>query len=167
MDRYFHNSTFKIKEDAKRLQPSTKPMKRGKRLRPIRKTREGSDAKLKQDMTKVLSEYVQLRDPFCIVCEFNESTQAGHLFHRDMPSVEFDPRNVWGICGPCNFKHETVPQPMHDAVLMRIGERSYADLCDLANDHKVKLAPIELEILFSELSEKVREQKARSPREMR
>lgn len=33
----YHNSTFKIREDAKRLQRSTKPMKRGKRLRPIRK----------------------------------------------------------------------------------------------------------------------------------
>lgn len=151
-----HNSNFRIKPDAK-------PMKRGGRLRPVRKTRDGSDAKLKQDMTKILSKYVQLRDPICIVCEFNESTQAGHLFHRDMPSVEFDPRNVWGICGPCNFRHETVPQPMHDAVLLRIGERAYADLCDLAHNHKVKLGSVELEILFSELSEKVREQTAKSP----
>lgn len=38
---------------------------------------------------------------------------------------------------------------------------------DLANNHKVKLGSVELGILFSELSEKVREQTAKSPREMR
>lgn len=38
---------------------------------------------------------------------------------------------------------------------------------DLATDHKVKLGRDELEILFSELSEKVKEQTAKSPREMR
>lgn len=154
----YFNSTFRIKPDAKRLGHSAKPMKRSGKLRPVRKTREGTDAKLKQGMTKVLSKYVQLRDPLCMVCEFNESDQAGHLFHRDMPSVEFDPRNVWGICGPCNFRHETEPQPMHDAVLIRIGERSYADLCDLANNHKVKLGRIELEILLAELIDKIESQ---------
>lgn len=165
MKRY-HNSTITIKPDHKRLRPSDKPMKRTGKLRPIRKTREGTDAKVKQDLTKVLSRYVQLRDPFCVVCELNDSTQAGHLYHRDMPSVEFDVRNVWGICGLCNFRHETVPQPMHDAVLMRLGERSYADLTELANNHKFKLGPIELRILLSELAEKVREQTAKSPREI-
>lgn len=159
MNGYYHNSTFRIKPDAKQ-------MKRGGRLRPIRKTREGSDAKLKQDLTRVLSVYVRLRDPTCIVCESADSEHGGHLFHRDMPSVEFDPRNVWGICGPCNFRHETEPQPMHDAVLLRLGERSYDDLCTLANNHKIKLGRDELEILFSELSEKVRNQTARSPREI-
>lgn len=162
----YWNSTFEIKSGAKSLARSTKPMKRGKRLRPVRKTEKGSDARLKQDLTKALSKYVRMRDPLCIVCEFNESTQAGHLFHRDMPSVEFDPRNVWGICGPCNFNHETKPQPMHDAVLMRIGEREYADLCELANNHKVKLGRAELEILLSELTEKVKTQTARSPKEI-
>jgi len=133
-------------------------MKRGGRLRPIRKTDPESDARLKQDLTKVISKYAQLRDPICIVCRFNESTQAGHLFHRDMPSVEFDPRNVWGICGPCNFRHETEPGPMRAAVLARIGEESFADLERLANDHKMKLGTNELELLLSELGEKVEDQ---------
>lgn len=165
MANYF-NSTFSIKPGAKGLQRSSQPMKQGGKLRPIRKTEPGSIARLKQDLTKVLSKYVRLRDPLCIVCGRNESDQAGHLFHRDMPSVEFDPRNVWGICGPCNFRHETVPQPMHNAVLMRLGERSYADLCELAHNHKMKLSPIELDLLFSELTEKVKNQTARSPREI-
>lgn len=147
MNRYW-NSTFKIRPDAPQ-------MKRGGKLRPIRKTREGSDARLKQDMTKALSEYARLRDPTCIVCERRPSEHGGHLFHRDMPSVEFDPRNVWGVCAGCNFAHETNGQPMHDAVLIRIGERSYADLSDLANNHKVKLGRIELEILLTELIDKI------------
>lgn len=148
--RYF-NSTFRIKEDAPR-------MKRGGKMRPIRKTHPESDARLKQDLTKVLSKYVRLRDPICIVCENARSTQAGHFFHRDTPSVEFHPRNVWGICSDCNFRHETNGQPMRDAVLMRLGERSFADLTDLANNHKMKLGRIELEILLSELIEKIEDQ---------
>jgi hypothetical protein len=151
MNGYYHNSSFRIKEDAKQ-------MKRGGRLRPIRKTHPESDARLKQDLTKMLSKYVCLRDPICIVCRFNESTQAGHFFHRDMPSVEFDPRNVWGICGPCNYRHETEPQPMKDAVLARLGEASFVDLTELANNHKVKLGTNELEILLSELVEKIEDQ---------
>lgn len=143
---------------------NSKSLQRGGRLRRVRKTRPESDARLKQDLTKALSKYVQLRDPVCIVCEFNESTQAGHLFHRDMPSVEFDPRNVWGICSNCNFNHETNGQPMHDAVLIRIGERAYADLCDLANNHKVKLGRDELEILFSELTERIENQTGKRKR---
>lgn len=155
---FYHNSTFRIKETAKRLAPSTKEMKRSGKLRPVRKTREGSDARLKQDMTQALSEYARLRDPICIVCERRPSEHGGHLFHRDMPSVEFDPRNVWGICAPCNYYNEDHPQPMHDAVLIRIGERAYADLCDLANNHKVKLGRIELEILLAELIDKIESQ---------
>lgn len=148
---YFHNSTFKIRPDAKQ-------MKRGGRLRPIRKTHPDSDAKLKQDLTKVLSKYVRLRDPVCIVCRNARSSQAGHFFHRDMPSVEFDPRNVWGICSDCNQKHETNGQPMREAVLARLGERSFADLTEMANNHKLKLGRNELEILLSELIEKVEDQ---------
>jgi hypothetical protein len=47
---------------------------------------------------------------------------------------------------------------MRDAVFMRLGERSFADLSDLANNHKMKLGRIELEILLSELIEKVEDQ---------
>lgn len=148
----YWNSTFQIKPDAK-------PMKRSGRLRPVRKTEKGSDARLKQDLTKVLSEYVQMRDPLCIVCKLRPSSQAGHLFHRDMPSVEFDPRNVWGICAPCNYHHEDHPQPMTDAVFKRLGERAFDDLATLAHNHKYKLGRVELEILFAELTAKVEEQK--------
>lgn len=165
MPNYF-NSTFRVKPGAKLLQRSTKPMKRTGKLRPVRKTKPGTDARLKQDLTKMLSKYVRLRDPICIVCGFNESTQAGHLFHRDMPSVEFDPRNVWGICGPCSYHHEDHPDPMHNAVRRRLGERSYADLFELAHNHKMKLQRDELELLLSELTEKVKNQTARSPREV-
>lgn len=131
-----------------------RPMKRSGRLRPIRKTRLGSDARLKQDLTKLLSRYVRQRDPVCIVCERRPSTDCSHLWHRDMPPTEFNPRNVWGCCHPCNMAHETKPQPMHDAVLMRIGERAYADLAELAHSN-LKLTRTELEILVSELKEKV------------
>lgn len=154
----YHNSTIPIRPDARGLQRSTKPMKRSGKLRPVRKTRPGTDARLKQDMTWVLSKYARLRDPICIVCENANSQHGGHLWHRDMPSVEFDVRNVWGVCANCNYHHEDHPQPMHDAVLMRIGERAYADLCDLAHNSKVKLGRIELEILMSELIEKIEDQ---------
>lgn len=155
---HYYNSTFKIREDAKRLRRSQKPMKRSSRLRPIRKTREGSDARLKQDLTKALSIYVQMRDPICIVCGRRRSSQAGHLFHRDMPSVEFDPRNVWGICSPCNYRHETEPHHMRDQVFQRLGERGFDDLCTLAHDHKMKLGRAELELLLAELTEKIEDQ---------
>lgn len=146
----YWNSTIRIKPDAKR-------MKRGGRLRPIRKTAPGTDSRLKQDLTKLVSKYVRLRDPVCIVCEVNKSENAGHLFHRDAPSVEFDLRNVWGSCAPCNLNHEATPQPMHDAVLLRLGEREYADLCELAHNHKVKYTRLELEALYLEISERLRE----------
>ena len=161
----YWNSSFQIRADAKRLKSktslkrSTEPMKRSGKLRPIRKVDARSDAKLKRDLTKVLSIYVRMRDPICIVCQQRSSEHGGHLYHRDMPSVEFDPRNVWGVCAPCNYHHEDHPQPMHDAVLKRLGERAYDDLRTLANDHKMKLGRIELEILFSELSERIAEQK--------
>lgn len=151
------NSTL---ERRTRLKPGNKPMKRGGRLRPVRKTREGTDARLKQDLTKVLSKYARLRDPICIVCMNADSEHGAHLFHRDMPSVEFDPRNVWGCCADCNFANETNGQPMHDAVLMRIGQRAYDDLCTLAHNHKLKLGRTELEILFSEMTTRIEEQSA-------
>lgn len=141
------------------MKPSQTPMKRSGKLRPIRKTEPGSDARLKQDLTKALSIYVRMRDPLCIVCEERDSEHGGHLFHRDMPSVEFDPRNVWGCCARCNFNHETNGQPMHDAVLTRLGERAYDDLCTLAHNHKMKLGTIELQLLLSELKERIREQR--------
>lgn len=139
---------------------STAPMKRTGRLRPVRKTEPGSDARVKQDLTTVVSLYVRMRDPICVICESRPSVHGGHLFHRDMPSVEFDLRNVWGSCAPCNYAHETKPQPMHDAVLMRLGEREYADLCERANDHKFKLGSVELHQLLGELTERIREQRA-------
>lgn len=156
---HYWNSTFRVKPDAKRLQPSTKQMKRSGPLRPMRKAREGSDARLKQKLTKVLSIYVRMRDPICVVCRKRRSTQAGHYFHRDMSSVEFDPRNVYGICGPCNERHETENHHMREQVFMRLGERMFDDLCTLANDHKMKLGTIELELLLSELTERIREQR--------
>jgi hypothetical protein len=156
----YFNSTFSIKPGASklnrsRMQRSTKPIKRAGKLRPVRKTMLGSDARIKQDLTIVLSVYVRLRDPICIVCQNADSAHAGHLWHRDMPSVEFDPRNVYGICGPCNAAHETQPAPMRDAVLARLGERAFNDLETLAHDSTMKLKRIELELLLSELVEKV------------
>jgi len=47
---------------------------------------------------------------------------------------------------------------MRDAVLARLGEASFADLTELANNHKVKLSTNELEILLSELVEKIGDQ---------
>lgn len=138
---------------------STVPMKRSGRLRPVRKVLPGSDAKVKQLLTRAVSVYARMRHPDCIVCG-NPSEHGAHLFHRDMPSVEFDLRNVWGCCARCNYYHEDHPQPMHDAVLMLLGEREYHDLCERANDHKFKLTSIQLTQHLSELLELIKEQKA-------
>ena len=159
---YIYNNTLERRTSLKAktsMKKSTVPMKRSGPLRPIRKTAPGSDARLKQKLTKALSIYVRMRDPVCIVCSRRRSTQAGHYFHRDTPSVEFDPRNVWGICSPCNERHETENHHMRDQVFMRLGERGFDDLCTLANNHKMKLGTIELELLLSELTERIREQR--------
>jgi hypothetical protein len=44
---------------------------------------------------------------------------------------------------------------MRDAVLARLGERAFNDLETLAHDSTMKLKRIELELLLSELVEKV------------
>jgi hypothetical protein len=126
---------------------------RGGKLRPRRKCLPGSEADIKQRLTILFSLYIRQRDPFCIICG-RPSTDASHLWHRDMPPTEFDVENVWGCCHNCNMAHETKPQPMHDAVFKRLGERRYADLADRSHS-QTKLTYIELTILYEEIERKV------------
>jgi hypothetical protein len=136
-----YNSTFRVKDS--KLKRGGKLNKRG-RLRSVRKVEHGSEVWLKQIITRGFSEFIRERDPFCFCGKPSE--HAGHFYHRSIPILEFDPRNVIGICAADNYAHESNPEPMRAAMLARFGEDVMEELKVLSWDHK-KLTYSELETL--------------------
>lgn len=143
------NSSFRVKDSHARLRRTRALVAKQKSLRAKRKVMTGSEAQMKQDLTVYFAAFIRNRDPHCIICG-QPTTEAAHLWHRDMPRTEFDPENVWGNCHDCNSRNEYAPQPMRDAVFLRLGERGYDDLANRAHDQKFKLGYAELEAKYLE-----------------
>ena len=135
------NSTFRV---SKPYQLKRSSLKGGKKPRSIRKVEKGSEAWLKQLITRGFSEFIRARDPFCYCGQ--PSTENGHYFSRSIPATEYDEENCLGSCSPCNQKHESDKEPMKQALIARIGEERFAELERRSWDHG-KLTYSELEEL--------------------
>jgi len=130
-------------------------MKRGgKRLRPIRKVEQGSEAWLKQKITIWFSKWIRKRDPFCYCGAPSE--HASHFYHRSLSAVEFDEVNVIESCASCNLRHEYDRTAMTQTMYERFGEDVMADLDARAHD-EIKLTYLELEVLAELYKPKERE----------
>jgi len=111
-------------------------------------TRKGWVRKL----DKLVGDIVKARDGRCIVCGTTENLTSGHLFSRVAYSTRWDLDNVYAQCRNCNFRHESDPYPMMEAVkkihspkLIEHLHRKYV------TPHKYKT--FELEELYNELSD--------------
>jgi len=147
--------TYTTHSSKPRKQIQRRAMKRGgKKLRPIRKVEQGSEAWLKQKLTIWFSKWIRKRDPFCYCGAPSEV--VGHFFCRWMPSVEYHEDNALGSCNRCNEIHIVNREPMRKAVIARIGPDRYADLERLAHE-QIKLTFEDLESLAELYKPKERE----------
>ena len=84
-------------------------------------TRKGWVRKL----DKLLGVIVKERDGKCIVCGTTQNLTPGHLFSRIAYSTRWDLDNVYAQCLNCNFRHESDPYPMFEAVQENIGGKVF------------------------------------------
>ena len=75
-------------------------------------TRKGWVRKL----DKLVGDIVKARDGKCIVCGTTKQLTCGHLFSRIAYSTRWDLDNCYAQCLSCNFRHESDPYPMTEAV---------------------------------------------------
>jgi hypothetical protein len=141
--QYRHNSTFKA-HPGKPSKPRS-AIKKGKRLRPVRKVERNSEAWMKQKLTDLFSKFIRTRDPFCYCGA--PATENGHYFSRAVPSTEYEPDACLGSCHDCNQIHESNKEPMKRALIARIGQERFEELERQSWDH-VKLTFSEVEDLL-------------------
>ncbi len=144
------NSTFK----------SSKPsrLKTRTHLRPVRKTLPESEARIKQDLIKLTSLIVRMRDKACVLCGSTRELQNGHFWHRDLPPTEFCLVNCNALCARCNNRHEYRPERYTEWMREKLGEIEF-DRLDRRAHGETKLSYIELwdlretyKLLFKELN---------------
>lgn len=97
-------------------------------MRAVRLTREDSEARIKQELTRITSLIVRIRDGCCVLCASRYQLQNGHFWHRDMPPTEFDLENCNALCARCNNRHEYQPGAYIDWMLAQLGEEKFAAL---------------------------------------
>ena len=118
----------------------------------------------------LVKQIVIARDGECIVCHTKSNLTPGHLFSRVAYSTRWDLDNVYAQCLGCNFRHESDPYPMTEAVLDIFAglkeikdpdflngefyDRAHAKLDDLHRKYITprKFKTFELEELFNDLS---------------
>jgi 5-methylcytosine-specific restriction endonuclease McrA len=113
-------------------------------------TRKGWVRKL----DKLVKEIVIARDGMCIVCGTTSNLTPGHLFSRVAYSTRWDLDNVYAQCLNCNFRHESDPYPMTEAV-KKIFSSDIVDIIHrkYVTPHKYKT--YELEELYNDLSKRL------------
>lgn len=87
--------------------------------KPSRKT-------IVRNLDKIVSQIVKARDGKCIVCGTTQNLTCGHLFSRVAYSTRWDLTNCYAQCLSCNFRHESDPYPMTEAV-KKLWERQLKD----------------------------------------
>jgi hypothetical protein len=122
---------------------------------------------LVRKLDALVKQIVIARDGMCIVCGTTSNLTPGHLFSRVAYSTRWDLDNVYAQCLNCNFRHESDPYPMTQAVLeIFAGAREIKDPNDFKYDeaneklealhykyvHPVKFKTFELEELYNNLS---------------
>lgn len=112
-------------------------------MRQVRLTREDSEARIKQELTKLTSLIVRIRDGTCVLCASRYQLQCGHFFHRAMPPTEYDLENCWALCARCNNRHEYRPAEYTEWIKQKLGEERFAALKFKAHQ-QTKLSYLEL-----------------------
>lgn len=127
-------------------------------MNAIRKTRPDSEARIKQELTKLTSLIVRMRDRCCVLCGSVRELQNGHCWHRDLPPTEFDLVNCNALCARCNNRHEYRPEEYTEWMREKLGEIEFARL-DRRAHGETKLGYVELwnlretyKLLFKELN---------------
>jgi len=102
----------------------------------------------------LVKQIVISRDGKCIVCGTTQNLTPGHLFSRVAYSTRWDLDNVYAQCLNCNFRHESDPYPMMEAVKKLAG--TYGDAAVEALHRKYvtphKYTTQQLQELYNELS---------------
>lgn len=82
---------------------------------------------LVRKLDAIVKQIVIARDGKCIVCGTTQNLTPGHLFSRVAYSTRWDLENVYCQCLADNFRHESDPYPMTQAVKKLYDERKIGD----------------------------------------
>jgi len=95
--------------------------------------------KVKQDVQKVVNEYVRKRDEGkpCISCGEYKPLQCGHFFAVSThQGLRYEEDNLAGECLACNYYNESHLIKYRDNLLERIGEERFKALYEKAEHYK-------------------------------
>ena len=93
--------------------------------------RKASRKTLVKKLDKIVSQYIRLRDKYCVVCGSGERLTNGHLYSRTTYSTRWDitdDGNCHCQCWGCNFKHEFDPYPYTNWYIEKFGKDKWDEL---------------------------------------
>lgn len=88
-------------------------------------------AGLKNELHRVTSLIVRLRDGCCVICRTTEDLQAGHFYKRGYLEITYDLRNVNAQCGFHNKLHNDDPFPYMNYMQKTYGPDVVCELNEL------------------------------------
>ena len=112
--------------------------------------------RLINQLDRVFSRYIRLRDGACVICGSRENLNAGHIITRSVYSVRWDEENVWAQCRGCNFLHEHRPEIFITWFINRFGRKKWEALLRRSRTLK-KWQNYELTEMIQHYKEKIKE----------
>lgn len=79
---------------------------------------------------------VRRRDHQCVTCGERRGFQCSHFYSRRYLRTRFDLRNCNAMCGGCNRRHNSDPEPYLRFMNERHGEGAVAELDRLRRDSR-------------------------------
>ena len=110
---------------------------------------EGSRRWLVAELDRLVSLFVRGRDRRCVTCGSRRNLQCSHFYSRRHLGVRFDLRNCHAMCGACNRRHNSDPEPYLAFMLERYGPDVVEEL-GRVRDGLRKVSDEELRRLFGE-----------------
>lgn len=138
-------------------------MKKSTTLKAQRALKKRSLPKLRDDLDKVFSQFIRLRDSSngmckCISCPKTgliKDFHAGHYISRRHFSVRWDEKNVHAQCVGCNIFNQG-NSPAYALALVRKYGENILETLDIKKNNISKMRRFEYELLIMEYREKVK-----------
>jgi hypothetical protein len=124
--------------------------------------RKDSRRALKDDLDRIFSLFIRLRDGSCVLCGSTQNLECSHFHGRGNPALRFHPLNAHACCQSCNQAHNDNREPYTKFYLRLYGQNALNALEEINRDyHKADDSELLEQIkIFTDLVEILKDERS-------